>query len=120
MKRKDIIYVLIVGILAPWLVIGAFELLHKHPESCRLPIMDSIPLATEAIESMNISVFNGEENIEMALEDYIAGVLLAELPENFSMEAKKAQAIVARTYALRITTGYAKHTASAVCTDPGC
>lgn len=34
------------------------------------------------------------------LEDYVAGVLFAEMPKNFGEEALRAQAIVARTYAL--------------------
>lgn len=34
------------------------------------------------------------------LEDYVAGVLFAEMPKNFGDEALRAQAIVARTYAL--------------------
>lgn len=34
------------------------------------------------------------------LEDYVAGVLFAEMPKNFGDEALEAQAIVARTYAL--------------------
>lgn len=58
-------------------------------------------------------------NIE--LDDYLAGVLLCEMPANFETEALKAQAIAARTYALhslKKLTG--KHGEAAVCMDPGC
>jgi stage II sporulation protein D len=37
----------------------------------------------------------------LALEDYLAGVLGSEMPRSFPMEALKAQAVAARTYALQ-------------------
>ncbi|MHB0885323.1 MAG: stage II sporulation protein D [Bacillota bacterium] len=37
----------------------------------------------------------------MALEDYVKGVVAAEMPANFEVEALKAQAVVARTLAVR-------------------
>ncbi len=39
--------------------------------------------------------------IEINLEDYVVGVLAGEMPLNFEEEALKAQAVVARTYALK-------------------
>lgn len=38
---------------------------------------------------------------EVSLEDYVAGVLPAEMPDSFPIEALKAQAVTIRTYALR-------------------
>ena len=39
--------------------------------------------------------------VKLALEDYLLGVVAAEMPAEFEMEALKAQAIAARTYALK-------------------
>lgn len=39
--------------------------------------------------------------VEMPLESYLVGVVLAEMPADFHMEALKAQAVCARTYALK-------------------
>ncbi|OUM99399.1 MAG: stage II sporulation protein D [Firmicutes bacterium ZCTH02-B6] len=39
--------------------------------------------------------------VEMGLEEYIRGVVAAEVPADFHLEALKAQAVAARTYALR-------------------
>lgn len=39
--------------------------------------------------------------IDKALEDYVVGVVAGEMPVNFPHEALKAQAVAARTYALR-------------------
>jgi len=36
----------------------------------------------------------------MPLEEYVVGVVAAEMPAHFEMEALKAQAVAARTYAL--------------------
>lgn len=41
-----------------------------------------------------------EEVVEMELDEYLIGVLLAEMPASFEMEALKAQAVIARTYTL--------------------
>lgn len=41
------------------------------------------------------------EVIALPLETYVAGVVAAEMPASFSLEALKAQAVAARTYVLR-------------------
>ena len=54
--------------------------------------------------------------VEMDLEDYLVGVVAAEMPASFPPEALKAQAVAARTYALYCAeTG--KHPDADVCTD---
>lgn len=57
----------------------------------------------EPIESRKkVSVFlqNKKQVVEMDLEEYIKGVVASEMPGEFEMEALKAQAVAARTYAL--------------------
>ncbi len=56
---------------------------------------------------------------KMELDRYILGVVLAEMPADFAPEALKAQAVVARTYALKRYYASDKHT-YAVCTDSTC
>lgn len=56
---------------------------------------------------------------EMVLEEYLTGVVLAEMPADFHSEALKAQAVVARTYTMRrMESG--KHTVAAVCMESAC
>ncbi|MDA3128741.1 stage II sporulation protein D [Aliibacillus thermotolerans] len=62
--------------------------------------------ATEIIRSdepMVISVFRTEmEKVEeVELEDYVVGVVASEMPAEFEIEALKAQALTARTYAVK-------------------
>lgn len=47
-----------------------------------------------------VSVLCGNEVIYISLNEYLAGVLCAEMPATFPTEALKAQAVAARTYTL--------------------
>lgn len=57
---------------------------------------------------------------QMDMVDYLTGVLLGEMPSDFEVEAFKAQAVVARTYALKRNLNGNKHEAGAVCMDSAC
>lgn len=75
---------------------------------------------TENILINGIWVLTAEGNTQwMELESYLSGVILAEMPTSYDHQALCAQAVVARTYALKRQTE-ARHPQGAVCTDPGC
>lgn len=59
------------------------------------------------------------ETVEIALEDYLVGVILAEMPTSYDPDALCAQAVVARTYALK-RQKEGRHPNGAICTDSGC
>ena len=104
---------LVVGV--PRLVYGVWTL------SCRTERENEKTIAsTELREITMIRVLTDSGTVEMDLQEYLVGVLLMELPGNFHMEAQKAQAVVARTYALRTTEHKAKHPGNAICVDPQC
>ena len=79
------------------------------------------PEQTQPEQASTIPVLTDSgEVVLMELETYIRGVVLAEMPAYFETEALKAQAVVARTYALRrIATGD-RHPGGAVCTESTC
>jgi len=59
--------------------------------------------------------------ISLPLEEYLIGVVAAEMPASFHLEALKAQAVAARTYALRRIyqkTLPDKHPEAHLCNDP--
>lgn len=63
------------------------------------------------------------EVVTMELEEYLVGVVAAEMPAVFAPEALKAQAVVARTYALKrkeiaAQGGNPHHPEADVCNDP--
>lgn len=56
----------------------------------------------EFVSNMNIRVKRESGNIEeIPFEQYIVGVLAGEMPVSFELEALKAQAVAARSYALK-------------------
>jgi stage II sporulation protein D len=56
----------------------------------------------------------------MDMDAYLVGVLLAELPSTFEAEAKKAQAVAARTYARKASETGGKHGDGSVCENAAC
>ena len=58
---------------------------------------------------------------ELNLDEYIYGVVAAEMPASFEEEALKAQAIVARTYTVyKIINDEGKHEGADICDDATC
>ena len=55
-----------------------------------------------------------------AREEYLVGVVLAEMPASFEPEALKAQAVVARTYAAKAEQTGGKHGDGSVCRESAC
>ena len=105
--RKLLFALLILAFLFP-IVLFIFEVSNSLPDN-----------------SPRIRVFLAEENkiVTMPLEDYLVGVVAAEMPAGFHSEALKAQAIAARTYALKRINHFGKgvndsHTKAHICTSP--
>lgn len=73
----------------------------KEPDKVVSEIKPSAPqIQEEAKQMVSIKRSNGSI-VSLELEEYIVGVVAAEMPASFSLEALKAQAIAARTYALK-------------------
>lgn len=70
--------------------------------------------------SQTVGLLRGETVEQLTLEDYLTGVLLCEVGADFHDTAKQAQAIVARTYALRVMQNGTKHGAGIICDKPAC
>ncbi len=72
------------------------------------------------IEENTIFLLAGDGSIrELAMEDYLLGVLAGEMPASFPEEALKAQAVASRSYALRCAQR-GKHGANTLCAASGC
>ena len=69
-----------------------------------------------------IKLLHKDDSIEeINIDDYLLGVVSAEMPADFELEALKAQAIVARTYTVyMIKNSGGKHENSDICSDPNC
>ena len=70
---------------------------------------------------MVLNVLVGDTVEEMTLGEYLVGVVRAEMPASFELEALKAQAVAARTYTLyKIQTGGNHGDTADICTDSTC
>ena len=76
----------------------------------------------EGMLSISLSDRASGKTEEMPLEEYLIGVVGAEMPASFPLEALKAQAVAARTYAVRHMTAFGGSGCSGadICTDSGC
>ena len=57
---------------------------------------------------------------EIKLDEYILGVVAAEMPASYELEALKAQAVVARTYTIYKVVNGGKHENADICDNPNC
>lgn len=86
----------------------------------------SVPLKIGKKEFEHINIYNEkkEKTEEIILDEYIKGVVAAEMPARFDIEALKAQAIAARTYAInksiRFEKGHPNHSGAPLCTGVHC
>ena len=87
-------------------------------ETVRAPIEEAQP-APLRDSAYTLLVKTEEAVLELPLGDYLAGVLLAEMPADFAPEALKAQAVAARTFALR-KADTARHPDAHVCSQSSC
>lgn len=86
-----------------------------------ITLEESSPEQEEQTSSILLPVLLKDGSVEhMDIDTYLTAVVLREMPADFEVEALKAQAIVARTYALKRFTVGGKHTENAVCTDSSC
>ena len=116
-KWKPVILAAVLGVILPRLLLSAVK-----PETIPEPsIAPTQPQQTSLQRPTYLSVLTEEgSSYVMELEQYVLGVVLAEMPAEFEEEALKAQAVVARSYALRRMQRQDRHEDVAVCTDPGC
>lgn len=84
------------------------------------PTAEEQPASIQETDSpLVISVYRTkQQNIEkVPLEEYVAGVVAAEMPSSFETEALKAQALAARTYLVRQMNSEVKKQENADITD---
>lgn len=66
--------------------------------------------------TINVLHTNNNQIEEMKLDNYLYGVVSAEMPADFEIEALKAQAVVARTYTIyKIVNNAGKHEGANIC-----
>ncbi|MED4586981.1 stage II sporulation protein D [Brevibacillus choshinensis] len=92
-----ILLVAIPATLVYWFAPGASP---EGPANVAVSVPDNL---TEEGPPLQVKVYRTEKKVveTLQLETYIAGVVAAEMPAEFELEALKAQALAARTYIVR-------------------
>lgn len=103
------------GILLNWKV----ERNERAPEETEFRPLETNQSANRVRLIMKLRRSDGTL-AEMDMDEYLVGVVLAEMPSTFEREAKKAQAVAARTFALKASVTGGKHGDGSVCSAPGC
>lgn len=111
-------FALVLGLLVPALLLSMFS---KHlPQTDDLQD-NAVTESSEQSTQLQIAVLMDDGTVQsMQMQEYLTCVLLREMPAAFEPEALKAQAVVARTYALKRQSSPEKHMQAAVCTDSSC
>ncbi len=82
-------------------------------------LMINVAPENDTTPTKTVKVFFKDEGkiLEMDFEEYIKGVVMAEMPASFEIEALKAQAVAARSYALDKMKTAKEENGADVCTD---
>ena len=125
-----VVFLIMLIVLIPMIILGAVGPGIKIPAIINAAAEDEDDenkTNNEEYSDLTVKVYIDEENSikEMKLEDYVVGVVCAEMPALFEKEALKAQAVAARTYvyakmACNGGSGCSKHEGADVCTDVHC
>lgn len=100
---KEVLLAITLGVLLPGL------LLRLH-----------VPQQKYGMNPTSVAVITENGPELMDIEEYLVGVLLKEMPDNFEKEALKAQAVAARTFTLYNKENNVKHLNGDVCTSAAC
>ena len=115
---KDVLAGVWLGMILPGIVLNLFVL---HDRSRQVSLEFSQPVETVKTPDRFVFLRDPAGSLkELDMETYLTGVLLAEMPADFHVEALKAQAVAARTYTWKNHTTGGKHGDGSVCADPAC
>ena len=118
-KGKGILIAVFLGLVCPALLISMLSDGQPdiQPTETSSTVVNNVPGSLP----LQITVLMNDGSVtSMDMNHYLTCVVLREMPASFENEALKAQAVVARTYALRRSISGGKHTDAAVCTNSDC
>lgn len=117
---KDIAAAAFMGLVLPWVMLGvAVSMEPRQVETTEIVLETAGDTSPQSELAMYLRLPDGTLE-EREMDDYLVGVVCAEMPASFSSEALKAQSVVARTFALKAFVTGGKHGDGSVCTDPNC
>ena len=118
---KDLLTAMFMGLILPAFVLNILVKLQAKPKPEISKAQEAAQDSPEAGDVLTVTLLLGDGTVKkMEMDDYLTGVVLAEMPASFEPEALKAQAVVARTYTLKSAEAGFKHENADVCADHTC
>ena len=120
--RRDILQAVFMGMIVPYLILS-FAVKLWERERGTVPVFETTAEEPAGTERDPVTVLLRTEDgtvRTMELEEYLTGVILAEMPADFEQEALKAQAVAARTFARKAGITGGKHGDGSLCAQSGC
>ena len=121
---KDILIAAVMGLLVPGIVLNLAVDRTAQPQS-----EPTAPQTTEQtgqtlpLRTVRLPVLVRQDDgtvLRTDMDEYLVGVVLAEMPVSFEEAALEAQSVVARTYARKVWETGGKHGDGSVCTWSSC
>ncbi len=103
---------------APLIIAKPIESLPDAAERNK-PAPSASPALSSSPDGRIIKLSRGGAVLSISFSEYLTGVVAAEMPASFGIEALKAQAVASRTYAL-YNINHKKHAGFDLCADPAC
>lgn len=122
---KEFLIALFMGLFLPWIVLWiAVGIRNAGVEpretETQTPLTEDVE-ASRPVSRLQMYLRGADGDVTvMDMDDYLLGVVLAEMPADFEPEAQKAQAVVARTFTQKAVETGGKHADGSVCTNPAC
>lgn len=114
---KDILAAIWLGMVIPGIVLHICVLMQSGMQE-----LQQDPEPEKKAASRMIRLRKNRDGITdvLDIDTYLTGVLLAEMPAGFELEALKAQGVAARTYTMKACITGGKHGDGSLCDDSGC
>ena len=119
---KDILTAAVMGLVVPGIVLSIAARQVTAPQE-KPPETTEQTAQTLAREAARLPVLVRQDDgtvLQMDMDTYLVGVVLAEMPVSFEEQALEAQSVVARTYARKAWETGGKHGDCSVCTRSAC
>lgn len=119
-----IIFIIMITVIFPIVILTTWNVNIKEvPKDNIIQNRENVIVDSEEID-IKLYDKSTDKVYQMDLEDYIKGVVAAEMPAEFETEALKAQAVAARTYAisrlLKFKEGNPAHPKAPLCNTTHC
>ena len=115
---RDVILTILLGVVVPVLL---FRVPGSNSTQADIPPETTLEFVSQEPTKQMITLLQTDGTVEeIELQEYVLCVVLKEMPASFEAEALKAQAVVARTYAVKRLGGNQKHIEASLCTNPQC